>query len=38
MWGVNEYFIIFNRLNKELQKAVEAIENNTFERLELVDK
>lgn len=38
LWDTDAYFEVINDINNALQKAVEAIQNNTFERLKLAGK
>ena len=38
LWDTDAYFEVINDINGALQKAIEAIQNNTFEKMKLADK
>jgi len=38
IWDTNAYFEVINELNSSLNKAVEAVQNKTFERMKLAGK
>ncbi|HRH66108.1 MAG TPA: S41 family peptidase [Bacteroidia bacterium] len=38
LWDTDAYFEVINEINGALQKAIEAITNNTFEKLKLAGK
>lgn len=38
LWDTNAYFEVINDLNGALNKAIEAVQNKTFERMKLAGK
>jgi carboxyl-terminal processing protease len=38
LWDTNAYFVIINDINNALNKAVQAIQDNTFEKLKIANK
>ena len=37
MWNTNAYYVIINDINNFYKKAVESMDNNTFERMKIAD-